>query len=505
MKRNFWLLISIFLLAFILRLYKISQPLADWHAFRQVDTASVTREYVKHGINLLEPKYHDLGNIQSGLDNLDGYRMVEFPFVNAMIAFVLINIPQLDLVTTSRFASVLFSMGTLLSLYFLVKKLSDNKTALLTSFIYAVLPYSVFYSRAVLPESPMLFFSTFSLLTFHLFIENFKNKNKQYLAWLLTSAISLALALLLKPFVIFLAPIYISLSLYLFNSKNKKSLKLWISVSLQLCIYLAISFVPLILWRQHITNYPSGIPASDWLLNGECQFDGSIKSIVGSAETCLRFKPAWFRWLFWERLTKLITGFGTLIFPLAFLNWKKKDTIVYASWWLGILLYFSVIATGNVRHDYYQVITIPIIAITFAKALIQLYNYANKLLNKKIALAISTILLLTTTYFSYTQVHGYFNINHWEYVAAGKKADEILPENAKIIAPAFGDTMFLFQTNRTGWPIGFEIEDKIKLGAEYYVNTSFDDETNELIEKYKVLEKTGDYVIIDLSVPNIDL
>ena len=41
------LLILILLLALILRWYKIDNPLADWHSWRQADTASVSQEYLK--------------------------------------------------------------------------------------------------------------------------------------------------------------------------------------------------------------------------------------------------------------------------------------------------------------------------------------------------------------------------------------------------------------------------------------------------------------------------
>ena len=119
-----FLLILILLLAFTLRLYRINNPIADWHAFRQADTASVTREYVKHGIDLLHPKYQDLSNIQSGKDNLLGYRMVEFSLVNALTAWFLIKLPFLDLVIFSRLISVFFSLGTILALFYLVKNFS---------------------------------------------------------------------------------------------------------------------------------------------------------------------------------------------------------------------------------------------------------------------------------------------------------------------------------------------------------------------------------------------
>src|SRR6187401_338035 len=112
----------IIVVSFLARIYKITNPVADWHSFRQADTASVTREYVKHGVDFLRPKYQDLSNIQSGennqgRDNVEGWRMVEFPLVNGLLAYFLRSFPSLDLVLTSRLASV---FASLCSLVFLV-------------------------------------------------------------------------------------------------------------------------------------------------------------------------------------------------------------------------------------------------------------------------------------------------------------------------------------------------------------------------------------------------
>src|SRR5258706_8262101 len=119
-KIYFWhWLILIMAATFVLRLYKVTSPLADWNSFRQGDTASVTREYVKHGVDFLHPKYHDLSNIQSGennegRDNVEGWRMVEFPLVNGLLAYLLRVFPSLDLVIVSRLASVTASLFSLL-------------------------------------------------------------------------------------------------------------------------------------------------------------------------------------------------------------------------------------------------------------------------------------------------------------------------------------------------------------------------------------------------------
>ncbi|MCA9369430.1 hypothetical protein KC721_03960, partial [Candidatus Woesebacteria bacterium] len=105
MVKRYPLLILIAVLAFTLRMYRINTPLLDWHSWRQADTASVTREYQKHGISLLYPKYHDVSNNPSGLPNPEGYRMVEFPLYNALVASILEIIPALPLVVTSRVVS----------------------------------------------------------------------------------------------------------------------------------------------------------------------------------------------------------------------------------------------------------------------------------------------------------------------------------------------------------------------------------------------------------------
>ena len=84
-------------------------------------------------------------------------------------------------------------------------------------------------------------------------------------------------------------------------------------------------------------------------------------------------------------------------------------------------------------------------------------------------------------------------------VKAGQAVDELLPLDAKVIAPYGGDTAFLYQTNRQGWPVGIEIRKFIKLGATHYVNVNFGPETDWLMAEYQVLQKTADYVIVKLQ------
>lgn len=234
-----------------------------------------------------------------------------------------------------------------------------------------------------------------------------------------------------------------------------------------------------------MSHFPEGIPYYPWLFN----YQG------------IRFKGAFFRWLFGERMGKLILGYWGLVpFVLGISARIKKEGWLLFWWLVGILLYFSVIAGGNVIHDYYQIIAIPIICIFLAKGSHFLLFVPKQYFNKFLCPLLFVVCSLFMFAFSWYEVRGFFNVNHPEIVAAGRKADQILPQGAKVIAPYDEDTAFLYQINRSGWPkVIISTDYLISLGATHFVSVRFDEDTNEAMEEYKILEQTEDYVIIDLT------
>jgi hypothetical protein len=231
--------------------------------------------------------------------------------------------------------------------------------------------------------------------------------------------------------------------------------------------------------------YPEGVPGYSWLFN----------------DKGIRFKGAFFWWIFGERIGKLILGYWGLVpFVLGINARIKKEGWLFHWWLIGILLYFSVIAGGNVTHDYYQIIAIPIICILLAKGSHFLLSAPKQYLNKCLSLLLFLACTLFMFAFSWYEVRGFFNINHPEIVVAGQRADQILPQGAKVIAPYENDTAFLYQTNRQGWPsVVDSLDHLISLGATHYVAVGFDADTQEAIENFKVLEQTDQYVIVDLT------
>ena len=104
-------------------------------------------------------------------------------------------------------------------------------------------------------------------------------------------------------------------------------------------------------------------------------------------------------------------------------------------------------------------------------------------------------------FISWYQIKDYYNINNPVIVEAGQVADQFLPANAKVIAPYNGDTAFLYQTNRPGWPLvtHYPIQEMINRSATHYISVTYDDFTKSLMTQYPILKQTDQYILIQLS------
>ncbi len=469
-------LLLILVLALLVRLYKIDSPIADWHSWRQVDTASVTRVFSQEGLDLLRPRYQDISNIPSGQENPQGWRMVEFPFYN-FLHLQVFNFSGLNLETAGRLTSVLISLWSLVILYLIVKKISGHWVGLLSAFFFAFLPFSIFYSRVVLPEP--LVIATF--LTSFYFLLRLLETKKKLVSWslVLLSSLFLAVSFLLKPYTgFFTLPFF----LIFFLAFKKKKLNI-----LQFVTYGLISITPFILWRLWIAQYPSGIPAFDWLFN----------------MNNIRLRPAWFRWLFAERLSKLILGyFGTALLVFGLIKKPKKLSWVYLLWFIGILLYFIVIASGNITHDYYQAMIIPFLCALLAQGVSNIISLPKKDFPRLLTIPAVIVVTLFSLAFSWYEIKGYYQINHPTIIEAGQAVDKLLPQDARVIAPYQGDTAFLYQTNRYGWPLmTHDLDQMIDLGATHYVSVNYDQTTADIMDQpqFEPILIDPDFVIIQLS------
>ena len=194
-KVEIFLLFIILFGGLVLRLYKIDRPVADWHSWRQADTAAVSRNFIKEGFNPFVPKYDDMSKQANGLDNPQRYRFVEFPILNTIIAGVwsITGVNE----TYARLVTVFISLGSAVFLYFLVKDLSGKTIAFISTFFFLTIPYNVFYSSSILP-GPLMVFGILGL--YLCFIKWLKDENW---IWMTASIFFTNLAILSWPIALF--------------------------------------------------------------------------------------------------------------------------------------------------------------------------------------------------------------------------------------------------------------------------------------------------------------
>jgi hypothetical protein len=482
LKPEYLILVILLVLGFTVRLYRFSNPIADWHSWRQADTSSVSRNFVNFGFDILHPTYQDLSNVPSGLDNPNGYRFVEFPIYNVLQAGAYKIFPMLTLEEWGRLITIFASLFSSLFLFLIIKKRFGNLSGFLTVFFFLFLPFNVYYSRTILPDPSMATAVLGSIYFFDKWLdENSKLKTQnskiKEVIYFFIAMILTAIALLLKPYALFFTLPMVYLAFEKFGILG--FLKKW-----QLWLFLIVSIMPLMGWRIWMMRFPAGIPVSDWLLNG-----GNI-----------RFKGAFFYWIFADRVARLISGYWGVVFIILGVigKYSKKNFLFLLSFVISSLLYVTVIARGNVQHDYYQILVVPTLAILMgvgAASFLESTNDYRKYANY----AVFVICVLFTIFFGWYFVRDYFNINNPSIVVAGDAVNRLIPKNAKIIASYGGDTSFLYQTNRSGWA-SFEksLPEMIQMGADYIVFADPTQSDLSLGKTYKIISHTAQYAILDL-------
>jgi hypothetical protein len=480
-SKYFLILLVILIGGFAVRLYRFDNPVADWHSWRQADTSSVSRNFAKDGFDLLHPRMDNLSNVQSGLENPHGYFFVEFPLYNAAQAgfFTLFGILTIE--EWGRLVTIGSSLLTVVFLYLLMSRHTNKSIGLLTAFFYAFIPFSIYYGRVILADTSMVMAVTGGIYFFDRWLETNSKLKMQSVKFYLLALVFTTVALLLKPVAVFFVLPMIVLAWKKFGWRLILQWPLW--------VFVIISVTPLIWWRTWMTQFPEGIPANAWLLNGNG----------------IRFRPSFFRWIFYERLTVLISGYFGMVFILfgIYKLRKVKEWMFIISFLVSSLLYVCVFATGNVQHDYYQIPIMPSIAIICAIGTYFLSHQVIKLQGIKSSLpigkALVVICLLGGFYFSWHQVRDYFNINNRSIVIAGEAVDRLIPKDAKIIANYTGDSSLLYQTKRKGWA-SFEkpIPEMIQMGASYLLLVNPTPQDHVFAKDYKIVAETPNYLLFDL-------
>ncbi|MBI4096243.1 MAG: glycosyltransferase family 39 protein [Candidatus Levybacteria bacterium] len=469
--------------AFLVRLYHFDWPVADWQSWRQADTSAVSRYFTKNGFDLLRPHFEDLSIAVSLKDNPQGYRFVEFPLYNAAQAGLFKLFDQYTLEEWGRLVTIFSSLASIIFIYLLVAKYANSRTGLIAAGFFAFIPFSIYYGRSILPDQSMVAAILGGTYFFDRWIEEssrLQSKIKNYFLFLI-SVVFTAVALLLKPYAIFFM---LPMAYLAWNRLGFNLLKKW-----QLYLFLILSIAPLVLWRSWMNqpDFLSGIARNDWLLNGNH----------------IRFKGAFFQWLFADRIGRLILGYWGLPFVVLGIIRKinKKENWFFYFFIIASVAYMTVFATGNVQHDYYQILIVPTLAIFFAKG-VDLILEKKEIFNRFVTYLTLVAAFVFMFAFSWFVIRDYYSIQHPHIIDAGMAADKLLPKDAKVVAPYGGDTTLLYYTKRAGWPVfDRSFKDYKKAGASYMVFADPTPDELGLENLFKVVTRTADYIIFDMTQP----
>ena len=162
-KKELMIIIAVMLLAFALRAYHINAPFTDHHSWKQTEVAEEARNFYEVKYNIFYPLVSAHaddadGNFVFSWNEKPGLHYIEevfplVPFLAATLYFIFGEHPWIG-----RLVVILFSIGTIPYLYWLVKRRISKDAALFSVLFFAVLPLNIFFGRAFQEESAMIFF-----------------------------------------------------------------------------------------------------------------------------------------------------------------------------------------------------------------------------------------------------------------------------------------------------------------------------------------------------------
>jgi 4-amino-4-deoxy-L-arabinose transferase-like glycosyltransferase len=146
-KSSIYILLSILVVASVLRLYAIDQPFIDAFSWRQSSTAMMSENFYRKNWNIFYPEVNWNGAGPS-------YQGREFQTVTYIAALFYVVLGQQDWI--GRSVSIAFGLWGIFALYQLVHCVWDEPRALASAAVMALLPGNIFIDRSFLPDPAMV-------------------------------------------------------------------------------------------------------------------------------------------------------------------------------------------------------------------------------------------------------------------------------------------------------------------------------------------------------------
>ena len=203
----------------------------------------------------------------------------------------------------------------------------------------------------------------------------------------------------------------------------------------------------------------------------------------------------------------MILGYWGLPFVILGILFKpgNREKLLFFTFLISSLIYVHVFATGNVQHDYYQILITPTLAIFFAKGVDGALKASGEYFSLWTTRAVIVINIVFMLMFGWYVIRDFYGVQHPAIIDAGNAVDELTPKNAKVIAVYSGDTTFLYHTNRQGWPVvERSFRQFVNVGATHIAFANPTEEELNLATLFEPLKITDTYAIFDLNKPTVE-
>ncbi len=411
-------------------------PWENYDSWRQGDTYSIAVNFYQREYNIMKPQF----NYDGPKDNYVQLELQIMPFLAASV-FKLINKTTPVIL---RGINLLFFLGSALYVYLIMRRFTKILPSAIGLAVYLFMPITFLYSRAVMPESPALFFycgGVYYLLRWY-----FDNNNVY--VWI--SAVFVAIAITQKAPIVFVG----ILILYTFIRKLKTN-----------CIRSGYfyGYGLIALGIPAIYYFCASVTATFKFVDGIAAkhiFTNEILSIFTKKgfSFFLTNMPMYFGWV-------LVT-FGCVGLLLSF-SPKRRFILVWA---FTFLLEWALIA-AVIRLGYYLIFMAPVLAILCAIAIGELWKW-----KKQIAVFATVLLVCSTAYLGVVRSRSQIKID--EKIETAVAFIEKYTEKDDIIAVASINPIYLSGVNRRGYRANIKYHNHIPQNPEdeikYFIDHGVD-------------------------------
>jgi 4-amino-4-deoxy-L-arabinose transferase-like glycosyltransferase len=501
-------LVLILALGAALRLFHLDAPFLDSHAWRQLDTAAMARNFYEGSFIPFDPQVDWGGR--------DGYLEAEFPLVPAVIAVVYRVAGLHD--TLARLVIILTSLGLIWAVYRLSLALDGRLSAArAAAFLMAVSPMAVFFGRIVIPDTPMVFCLVVALTGF---VEYARTGSRR---WLTAGAVCLTIACLLKLPAVFVGPAIVTALLQARGWRVFRDPRVWVAGVVPLAVTAAWY------WHAHEIFVRTGLTMG--ILGAPTKFypayvsPGPWPSIYSKWSTsALLADPEFYRRMFMRFYHLLLLPVGFVGALLGALVWRGRGRAVLAVWLVSNIVFFFIAGEVHRVHEYYQLPFVVIAAIYFGAVAWPVFDadwlrshHGDGLRPVVLAAVVLTVAGVSSFYASgVTESHFAPRGMAQEMLQAGQAIDAVTADNdLAVVVDSYGimSPILLYFAHLKGWSfdpgdMSPEVVDNLRrLGARYFITTQWSHlerarpDATSFLERYEEVTVPGvprDTVVRDL-------